>query len=119
MLVWPLNVRSGSHRLGRLALRSARCVFNGHGGYGLGKGSGASDLDNVVYSRAVRPLADANTPIRMMTVVDGMIGPKGANPLQLLVGGNVATTVAPIALAICSAKMGRRRCRAREPCRRP
>ena len=29
----------------------------------------------------------ANAPIRMMTVVDGMIGPKGANPLQLFVGG--------------------------------
>ena len=54
---------------------------NRHGGYGLGKGPGSADLDNVVHSRAARPLPDASAPIRMVTVVDGMIGPKGANPL--------------------------------------
>ena len=60
---------------------------NRDGGYGLGKGPGPSDLDNVVHARAMRPLPGARTPIRIMTVIYGVIGPKGANPLKLLVRG--------------------------------
>ena len=57
---------------------------NRDGGYGLGKGPRPSDLDNVVHSRAMRPLPDASTPIRIMTVVYGVICPKGANPALIV-----------------------------------
>ena len=58
-----------------------------HGSHGLGQGAGTSHLDDMIHAGTSGPLPHPLTPIRMMTIVDGMIGAEGAGSPQFVVGG--------------------------------
>ena len=58
-----------------------------HGSHGLGQGAGTSYLDDMINAGTSGPLPNPRTPIRMMTIVDGVIGAEAAGSLQFVVGG--------------------------------
>ena len=77
-----------------------------HGSHGLRQGAGASYLDDVIHARTSGPIQDPRPPIRMMTIVDGVIGAEAAGSLQFNVGGRCRDDGGPHGLCNLQCKNG-------------